>query len=215
MKKKQFLSKTYIVFLGIIALLVVFSALGGYAIAQEGATETGDGETYATAPNTGTAPKVDLPDAPNMSHYFILGSHLRPRNSSVEYAYDGSGCMYITNAGGGTRLQFPVLLPDGSTIKSMDIIYNDTNASNLTMVLSAYDPGVDDTDIIVLKSTGDTGIGTNSSSEISYSVDNSQEAYSLNYSWTDVTDDTLQICGIRINYNDPFYAALLPTVLNQ
>jgi hypothetical protein len=194
-------------------LLAVLIALGGYALAQEGATETGDGEAYATTPNTETAPKAALPDASNMSHWFILGSHLRPRNSSVEYVYDLNGCMHITNAGGGTRLQFPVLLPDGSTIKSMDIIYNDTSASNLTVFLSAYDPGVDDTDIILLKSTGDTGVGTASSSEISYSVDNSQEAYSVNYSWTDITDGTLQICGIRINYVDPFYTSLLPAAL--
>ena len=81
------------------------------------------------------------------------------------------------------------------------------------MVLSAYDPGVDDTDIILLKSTGDTGVGTASSSEISYSVDNSQEAYSVNYSWTEIPDGTLQICGIRINYIDPFYTSLLPAAL--
>jgi len=214
MFKKQFLLKSVLSSLLVIVLLAAFIALGGYVIAQEGATETGDGDANMAIKNEESAPKVALPDASNMNHWFILGSHLRPRNSSVEYVYDSLGCMHVTNAG-GTRLQFPVLLPDGSTIKSMDIIYNDTSASNLTVILSAYDPGVADTDVILLKSTGDTGLGTNSSPEISYSVDNSQEAYSLNYDWTSVTDGTLQICGIRVNYIDPFYATLLPATLNE
>jgi len=212
MFKKQFPLKTVLSSLVVVTLLAAFIAVGGYAIAQEDVTETGDGEAYATTPNTEAAPNAALPDASNMSHWFILGSHLRPRNSSVEYVYDSQGCMHVTNAG-GTRLQFPVLLPDGSTIKSMDIIYNDTSSSNLTVVLSAYDPGVDDTDVILLKSIDNTGLGTNSSPEISYSVDNSQEAYSLNYDWTGVTDGTLQICGIRVNYIDPFYTSLLPATL--
>ena len=61
MFKKQFLLKTVFSSLLIIALLAVLIALGGYALAQEGATETGDGEAYATTPNTETAPKAALP----------------------------------------------------------------------------------------------------------------------------------------------------------
>ena len=133
----------------------------------------------------------------------------------MEYAYGSNGCTYVTNSGGQVRMQFPVLLPDGSIIQSMDVFYYDTSASNLTVWLSTYNPGTSSSDILSAASTGNSGNGMVSTAEISHIVDNDLRAYSLNYSWASVTDSTLQICGIRINYTDPFYSSFLPSAFKD
>ncbi len=201
-----------------VAIFATFFTWSSYAGAQNGMTETGEGLVNATdsaEQTTVTPSEVDFANAPNMSHWFILGSHLLPRGSGMTYAYGGNGWMYVTGSGGLIRMQFPVTLPDGATIKSMDLFYNDTSTSDLTMWLTAYDPGTLSSDLIVLSSVNALGTGVDSSPEITHTVDNSLQAYSLNYSWSGVLDSTLQICGIRINYIDPFHATFIPAVLQN
>lgn len=207
----------------IVSLLAAVFVVGGLAVAQVDVNEPSDGfaDTVSDVGNTTSAelsnqaeqsaPAALLSDEPGMSHWFIMGSHLLPRRSDLQYTYNSYGCLSITG-GTGNRMQFPVALPDGSRIKSMDVIYRDTSGSNLTVWLSRYDPGVSNSDIIAVSSSGTAGAGTASSSEISHVVDNSQGAYSLIYSWSGVTGSSLQICGIRVNYIDPFHASFLPSV---
>ena len=223
----------------VVALLVAWS---GFATAQNTASETGEGLAQATVSgSTGdVAPPADaiaLSDngtgdggavsaaqaAPatgiaaasvdGMSHWTILGSHLQPRSSGVQFAYDGSGCIHVTNGGGEIRMQFPVILPDGSVVKSMDIFYQDTSTSALTVWLTAYTSGnTSSQDIVSALSTNAVGWSSASSSVVSHTIDNSANAYSLNYSWGSDTSNALQICGIRINYIDPFYSSFLPAI---
>lgn len=222
--------------------LGVFWVGGKLVTAQDNTTETGEGLVASTssAPanneamlgispiTTGTTTGEGLGDkaAPtninsplavqaNMSHWFILGSHLLGRGSGMQYVYGGNGCMYITNSGGIIRMQFPVSLPDGAIVKSMDITYYDTSASNLTVWLTAYDPGATSLDITEVSSTGTAGLGSVNGAETTHTINNGTQAYSLNYSWGGVEDSTLQICGIRINYIDPFHASFLPTILKN
>ncbi|MBN1667433.1 MAG: hypothetical protein JW862_10100 [Anaerolineales bacterium] len=229
MQKKQLILTTIFSSLLTIALLAAVFAWGGWAAAQENTPESGEGAPHpadsAAAPAVFTgegfpaapqpqddnlAPAAVSAD-PNLSHWFIMGSHLQPRSFSTQYTYGMNGCMYVTNNGTDSRFQFPVLLPDGSLIQSMDIFYKDTSSSNLTVWLSRYQPGVNSGDLLVASSSGNAGFGQASSAEISHVVDNSQYAYSLNYGWSNVTDSSIQICGIRINYVDPFFAAFLPS----
>lgn len=189
-------------------------AIPAFSPAAEGST-TGEGLTDAAAPTTPATLDTPLATQASMSHWFILGSHLLGRGSGMQYAYGGNGCMYVTNSNGIIRMQFPVSLPDGAVIKSMDVFYYDTSASDLTVWLTTYDPGTTNLDIATASSTGTAGLGSASSAEVTHTVDNGIQAYSLNYSWGGVEDSTLQICGVRINYIDPFYASFLPTALKE
>ncbi len=176
---------------------------------------TGEGGDGSMSSMTSTASAASLENGVNMSHWFIMGSHLLPRNSAMQYAYTINGCIYITNSGGESRMQYPVTLPDRAIIKSMDIFYNDTSANNLFVWLTRYVPGQSNEDVVSVGSSGNAGWGTSSSPEVTHIVDNGSWAYSLNYSWSGVTNNTLQICGIRINYIDPFYATFLPLTVNE
>ncbi len=171
---------------------------------------TGDGYVGLLEQFSGAAPATSLTEEAKMSHWFILGSHLLPRSSTIEYSYTGNGCIFITSSAVDTRMQFPVTLPDRSIIKSMDVFYVDSTASDLVVWLTRYNPYQTNFDIVSVASSGNAGYGSKSSVEVTDIVDNSSWAYSLNYSWEGVTNSTLQICGIRINYIDPFYSTFLP-----
>lgn len=241
MNKKQVFTAALLLSLLMTGFLIVFLAWGGFVQAQSDIDETGEGlanTTQITPENEEITPFIALetdtvmtgdgiagsmeelesasPAASpergvNMSHWSILGSNLLPRDSALQYAYTVNGCIYITNSGGSTRMQFPVTLPDRSIIKSMDIFYNDTSSSNLIVYLSRYVPGQSANDILIVSSQGNTGWGSNSSAEVTHVVDNSSWTYAINYDWT-LTNSSLQICGIRINYIYPFYSTYLPSI---
>lgn len=218
MPKKQIVVTTVFSSLLTIGVLALFLTLSGYAGARSGAADTGEGEvdTAVSSAQTTAAPsQPDQANAPTLSHWYIMGSHLLPRGSGMTYAYGGNGCMYVTSSGSIIRMQFPVTLPDGAIIKSMDVVYNDTSASDLTMWLTAYDPFYAANDLVSVSSSDSSGAGVSSSAEITHTVDNNLNAYSLNYSWAGVQDSTLQICGIRINYIDPFFTTFLPATLKN
>lgn len=196
-----------------IVVLAVFFSWGSFVMAQNGDAGTGEGLVSTTA--AGPLPAAPLAVASSMSHWSILGSHLLPRSSGVTYSYGGNGCLYITGSGGEIRLQAPVVIPDGSIIKSMDISYYDASASNLAVWLTAYDPGISSQDLFSVSSTAEGGFGIASSAEITHTVDNNTLTYSLNYSWGSALDSSLQICGVRINYIDPFFASFLPATVNN
>jgi hypothetical protein len=213
MHKKQLLLSVLLSSALTIAILAVFFSWGGFVVAQNGDAETGEGLVSTAV--SGSLPAAPLAVESNMSHWSVLGSHLLPRSSGMTYSYGGIGCLYVTGSTGETRLQAPVVLPDGSIIKSMDVFYNDTSASNLTVWLSTYEPGVNSDDLFIVSSAGNSGLGIASSTEITHTVDNNAQAYSLNYSWSGVLNNSLQICGVRINYIDPFFASFLPTTFNE
>lgn len=176
---------------------------------------TGDGFASSMDQIASAAAATPLANGVQMSHWFILGSNLLPRDSALQYVYTTNGCIYVSSSGGSTRMQFPVTLPDRSIVKSMDIFYHDTSTNNLTVWLTRYVPGQTAGDVVWVSSSGNAGWGTSSSPEVTHIVDNSAWAYALNYWWGGVTNNSLQICGIRINYIDPFYSTFLPVILRQ
>lgn len=225
MKGKKLFFTAFLSSLVTTGSLVFFLAWGGFVQAQHGIAEPGEGLVNASRLKA-SGEKISLMQVPadnfagsteqmtsaarnaastsgvNMNHWNILGSHLLPRGSATQYTYAVNGCIYISNSGGNTRLQHPVNLPDGSVIKSLDIFYNDTSASNLFVWLTRYVPGQTATDVAFVSSSGNAGWGTSSSAEVTHTVDNGSWAYSINYSWSGVTNNSLQICGIRINYEN-------------
>jgi len=213
MNKKQLLFTVLLSSALTIVVLAVFFSWGSFVVAQNGDAGTGEGLVSTTA--AGPLPAAPLAAASNMSHWSILGSHLLPRSSGVTYSYGGNGCLYITGSSGEIRLQAPVVIPDGSIIKSMDVSYYDTSPFDLTVWLTAYEPGISNQDLFSASSTAAGGFGIASSPEITHTVDNNTLAYSLNYSWSSAVDNSLQICGVRINYIDPFFASFLPTTVKN
>jgi hypothetical protein len=170
--------------------------------------ESGDGQEFRTIPAWSDAGAADArtgiaPAAPmaSLSYFHILGATLKPRDSVNTYVYAFNGCIYVSGGLSG-RLQFPVTVPDGSTIKFLRIYYNDTNASvDLTAWLTQYTPGQSSIDLTSISSSGSAGFGTALSPEISHVVDN-QLNYTINVGWG-ASNTTQQICGVRVAYYAP------------
>ncbi len=169
---------------------------------------TGDGQEFPTIPAWSDVGAADARvssalAAPlvTFSYFHVLGATLKPRDSANSYVYAFNGCIYVS-AGLFGRLQFPVTVPDGSTIKYLRIYYNDTNAAaDLTAWLTQYTPGQSSIDLTSILSSGSAGFGTALSPEISHVVDN-QLNYTINVSWG-ANNNTQQICGVRVAYYAP------------
>ncbi len=176
--------------------------------AQSQSTRSGDGQdipTFAEWSDTGAAdaPVPAGPEAPTLSfsYFHVLGATLKPRDSANSYVYAFNGCIYVS-AGALGRLQFPVTIPDGSTVKYLRIYYNDTAvADDLTAWLTQYSPGQSSTDLTSISSSGSAGFGTALSAEITHVVDN-QLNYTINVGWG-ANNSTQQICGVRVAYYAP------------
>lgn len=204
-----------------VAVMIALLAAGsGVAVAQPPAPPSGQAPTgvdtfggdglpaEAGSPNFAaleTGPDVDRSTAASLSYYYILGSHLQPRASSTQFAYDGNGCIHVTG-GSDIRLSFPVIVPEGSILKYVRIYYKDTSAANMTVWLTTYDPGAASNDLVSVSSTGNSGAGTRLSPEITHTVDGNNAQYTLNYGWGS-TDGSNQICGVRVAYYAPLHAA--------
>lgn len=181
------------------------ASLAAVAEMAAAATPGGDGvvtTARAVEPNT-KAIEPDSADAvlATFSYYNILGSALRPRNSSNTYAYSSNGCLYVTGGSSGDRLQFPLLIPDESVIKFLRLYYIDDSNGDLIAWITQYTPGQTSSDVTSISSAGNTGYGTTLSPEVSFAADNSYN-YTINVAWT-ANDLTQQICGVRVAYYAP------------
>lgn len=185
-------------------LLFALSVVGVASIAAAG-TPMGDGEVPAVGATTAQPAPADIDAADSVlatfSYYNILGSALRPRNSSNTYAYTSNGCLYVTGGNVSDRLQFPLLIPDDSVIKYLRFYFIDTNASDMTAWITRYAPGQSSSDVSSVMSSGSAGVGSTLSAEITHAVDNSGN-YTINVGWN-ANDTTQQICGVRVAYYAP------------
>jgi hypothetical protein len=104
-------------------------------------------------------------------------------------------------------------IPDGSIIKYLRIYYNDTSTTaNVLGYITRYDTGTSTNDLISVSSSGSAGVGTALSAEITHTVDNFGYAYVL-IGWPGALGTTVQICGLRVAYYAPSFAAnFLPAV---
>lgn len=180
-------------------------SLAGVASIAVASTPTGDGEVPAVGATAALPAPADIDAADSVlatfSYYNILGSALRPRNSSNTYAYTSNGCLYVTGGSVSDRLQFPLLIPDDSVIKFLRLYYVDTSASDMTAWITRYVSGQSSSDVTSVSSSGNAGFGSTLSPEVAHPANNTDN-YTINVGWN-ANDTTQQICGVRVAYYAP------------
>lgn len=98
-----------------------------------------------TSPESLSPPDVDHRAETNSSDraatisHRVTGVALRPRSASVDFANAGTTTCTYANSNGSVVFAAPVWLPQGTTINSLRMYYNDTSEFNSTGWLSAYD----------------------------------------------------------------------------
>ena len=143
----------------------------------------------------------------------VTGLGFKPISTSQAYAAGGV-CLYP--GGGGYTFHYPVNLPDGSTVKQIELTFIDnddaldsslflrktettpTNTMNTTTIVEANE-----------SSSSSTLIQSEKSVEVSELIDNSKYFYHL--SWAG-GPGYLVLCGARIYYLPPTSATYLPLI---
>jgi hypothetical protein len=129
----------------------------------------------------------------------IVGSALKPRQSGVTWATNGSGgCVYAT-ASPSTVWNTPLYLPQGAQVTTLRSFYDDTSASNFQTWFTIYDLYGAIVDEFSAPSVGATGQDFNDSLPINHVINYSLYSYAINYRPV-ATGSTLQFCGVRIFY---------------
>ena len=161
----------------------------------------------ALAPNAPTA---------SYSYYFVSGAALVPRDSSVSYVYDGSGCVH--SASGSVVLNTDMQLPIGSEIKYLRLYYYDNNNPGyVTGYLSIYPPSQTPTDLLTASSPQfdeNPGAGLVVSSRITQTVDYDHFPYLL-IGRPSTASSNLRICGLRVAYYAPVISYTFMPVVNR
>ena len=167
----------------------------------------------ASSPLGGAARSAALvgiqPDSPALRHMFIPAVGFRaPTPQVTPYYPDDFSCWY-SNQGG--NYVAPLLLPEGSTIKYLTINFIDNNpAHNITAYLTVVAGPNSFTELGSVASSGSSGIGTATSTELSVGVDMATQSYLFRLNMPMLT---AQFCGLRIDYIPPsIFAIALPHV---
>jgi hypothetical protein len=174
-----------------------------------------DGQEARPA-NRQAADDASAPDSPSnpalsFSYWKVIGTAFQPRESPNTFAYSSDGCIYQTG-GAIMRFQAPLILPEQSEIKYVRIYYLDTAATDMTVWLTRYEPGLANVDLVNVKSTGSGGYGTFLSALITQTVDMATYAYVLTWG-TSVNSSANQICGVRVAYYAPtVFGTFLPMI---
>ncbi|MDX9953366.1 MAG: hypothetical protein RBT75_04690 [Anaerolineae bacterium] len=136
---------------------------------------------------------------------YIAGSTFRPRASTTTWGSLGSGgCVYAV-AGGSEVFNVPLSLPQGSRIDYLRLYYYDTDAGNSQAWVTIYDGAgglVDLPNTSGVASSGDAGYGEMLSIYMGHIVDNSNNAYVLNWR-ANVAGSTMGLCGMSVAYRLP------------
>ena len=158
-----------------------------------------------------TAPQA--PDGVFLRDFRLPGSALRPRTSNVDYYWGaGGGCIY--NSGGNVNEIFnvPLTLPEGATINTVRMYFNDNAEANSVGWLSVYDRNGELVEEWVMASSGENGegFGDTGPEPIEHVVDYGVYSYALNWRPT-VQGTSMQLCGFRVYYEaPPFGLSFLP-----
>lgn len=132
----------------------------------------------------------------------VAGSVLRERTSTDGTAVSTSGgCIYNSSGSSFGVLNTPVFLPNGATVETLRMYYNDTSASDSTGWFTIYDLFGAIVQEFSVGSTGSLGNSFNDSAPINHVIDHSLYSYVLNWRPT-VTGATMQLCGFRIFYSN-------------
>jgi len=225
---------------GVIAALVIVMVVFLLAQGMGGATafsQGGDDELWrsSAAPPEGTPPEqlsppdsptarsgpetemhLETPDGVVLRDFRLAGAALRPRASSVGFYWGNSGgCIYNTSGNPNEIWNVPVTLPEGATINTVRMYYDDNADANSTGWFTIYDlygALVTEWD---MTSSGSAGEGFNDTPVINHTIDYTVYSYMLNWRPA-VQGDTMQVCGFRIFYEPPpFGLGFLPWIVNN
>lgn len=167
---------------------------------------TWGGLTSEPQADDGAAGLSGTESEPNWSdfhYYFAAGSVLKPRDSAVNWASDGSGgCIYLSSGNSNVIVNLPLDLPDGARIDYLRLYYYDTSAENSSAWITIYDGqgGLDD--VTSVASTGNSGYGTTPSVLVEHVVNSEDYSYVLNWR-PKVIGNTMRLCGLRVAYRLP------------
>jgi hypothetical protein len=199
----------------LITLLAVFAVMSA------------TGSVGAQAPNSPTdldvggasqpsVPELPEPAAGDELFFNVAGSTFTPLWSWTEPQYSSYGCTWSDNDGflGYSEYNFPLTIPDGSTITSLRFYYYDSSASAVQLKLREGLAGSVPTNIATLSSQGDSGLGYEESDALSWPVDYSSHYYVLHYAPLLAGEgSTLRLCGARVGYIPPsIFAVALPHI---
>lgn len=118
--------------------------------------------------------------------------------SDVPYV-NGTGCVYAYLASGTGNMGAPVYLPDGARIVRMTAFFNDTSASDMTVLLRINNlSGCGVSNVGSVSSTGNTGY-TNAAVALNHVVNNTAGAYFLD-AFSTGWSSTLALKAVLITY---------------
>ncbi len=182
----------------------------GLTPAQLSPPDSPTAQTGREADNTPQSPEgVFLRD------FRLAGSMLRPRASSVGYYWGaGGGCIYNSSGNPAEIWNVPVTLPEGATINTVRMYYDDNSDVNSTAWFTIYDLYGELVQEWAMTSSGNTGEGFADTPLIDHTIDYTPYSYVLNWRPT-IQGATMQVCGFRIFYEaPPFGIGFLPFINN-
>jgi hypothetical protein len=137
------------------------------------------------------------------SHFRLAGTALKPRDSDALYQPTGGGGCFYAEAGTYNVYNAPLSLPQGSTLKYFRMYFNDTSAAiDSTAWLTVYDLYGAVVQEWSVNSSGSSGNGYATTSELTHVVDYWNYSYMIN--WRPyVTGSQMQVCGFRLYYFVP------------
>lgn len=221
---------------GILVVVVVLAAAGLWARGRAGA-QGGDGEEgqwygsdvatdgvaleLLSPPDSDAARRGAQEDTPLLSPDGVIlrdlrltGSALRPRASGVGYDWGrGGGCVYTTGGDSTVVWNAPLTLPDGASVNTVRMYYDDRSDLNSTGWFTVYDQFGAVVEEWSMASSGNSGNGfADTFPVIDHTIDYSRYSYAL--TWRPVQQGvTMQLCGFRIFYEPPpFGLSFLPLV---
>lgn len=154
-------------------------------------------------------------DRRGLSYAMFSGATLQPRQANAIKIYQSSGCAYLDPTSVTTALNDELHLPEGSIIKFLRVYYFDNVASDsVKAAITIYDSSPAPTDLITVESaSASVGFGYNISPEITTTVNNADNAYTV-IAWTGEPLYNLRICGVRVAFYPP-PRVFLPEVLKS
>ncbi|MFZ5808973.1 MAG: hypothetical protein ACOY16_06805 [Chloroflexota bacterium] len=144
----------------------------------------------------------------------VAGSAFVPLYGDAGVTYGGKGCTYMTGYS-HLYMNYSLDLPHNSIITFIRIYFIDTNTTDGIMHLARYDDGVAYDYPATVYTSGSSGFGKATLSDLNIQLDNLNYNYVM-YWMPGVAGSSMQLCGFRVNYERPFLGAtFLPAVLTN
>ena len=136
-----------------------------------------------------------------LSHQWLAGSTFHPIATPAPYTYPGNGCIQAS-ASGERRFHHKLILPQGAEVKWMRLYYkNETSAAATpTAFFTTYNTSGSFNERSIVAGPQGTGHTSILSGEMSYVVDHFLEPINIVVNLGNVTDGSVQFCGVRIAY---------------